>query len=83
MDRGAWRATVHGVRESDMTEQFNMHGRVLNIVVLFNMHVLHFIMFCILNILIHTYIYTYIYTHTHTYIHIYTYSGEGNGNPLQ
>ena len=41
MDRGAWRATVYGVRESDMTDQFSMHGHVLNIVaVLFNMHVL-------------------------------------------
>ena len=27
MKRGAWRATVHRVTESDMTEQLNMHAR--------------------------------------------------------
>ena len=25
MDRGAWRATVHGAKESDMTEQLSTH----------------------------------------------------------
>ena len=27
-DRGAWRATVHGVTESDMTEQLSTHREV-------------------------------------------------------
>ena len=26
MDRGAWRVTVHGVAESDMTEQLSTRG---------------------------------------------------------
>ena len=28
MDIGAWWATIHGVTESDMTEQLSMHARV-------------------------------------------------------
>ena len=29
MDRGTWQATVHGVTESDMTEQLSTHTHVL------------------------------------------------------
>jgi len=28
MDRGAWQATIHGLAESDMTEQLSMHTQL-------------------------------------------------------
>ena len=28
MDRGAWRAMIHGITESDMTKQLSMHRQV-------------------------------------------------------
>ena len=52
MDRGAWQATVHGVRESGMTELLT----------------LSLIYMCIHIVSDKISIYLYIYTHTYTYI---------------
>ena len=56
MDRGASWATVHGITESDMTEQLSTHTKYNSIYII-----------CI-NI-IYTYIYLYLYNYTNIYLY--------------